>query len=201
MISDDLRNEIREEIRKIIKEELLLEIVNNKDLEKSLTTYVRSLLYTEVKYLKMVENGFQKIPDRTIFVSDGNLMEFDIPGWVNLHNVTEGKLNEIHNELINSKKTDTDYGLFVSILNGNSEKKINWIQTMSTDKNYINSYGIFDLLYEIDPKIIEFKLNFLKRFLKNVMYKFSEKGDDFSYARLYDSFSKWKNKIKNKRKN
>ena len=68
---------------------------------------------------------------------------------------------------------------------------------MSTDKNYINSYGIFDLLYEIDPKIIEFKLNFLKRFLKNVMYKFSEKGDDFSYARLYDSFSKWKNKIKN----
>ena len=149
----------------------------------------------------MVENGFQKIPDRTIFVSDGNLMEFDIPGWVNLHNVTEVKLNEIHNELINSKKTDTDYGLFVSILNGNSEKKINWIQTMSTDKNYINSYGIFDLLYEIDPKIIEFKLNFLKRFLKNVMYKFSEKGDDFSYARLYDSFSKWKNKIKNERKN
>ena len=31
------------------------------------------------------------------------------------------------------------------------------------------------------------------------MYKFSEKGDDFSYARLYDSFSKWKNKIKNYR--
>ena len=29
------------------------------------------------------------------------------------------------------------------------------------------------------------------------MYKFSENGDDFSFKRLYDSFSKWKNKIKN----
>lgn len=198
MIPDDLRNEIRKEIRKIIKEELLLEFVSNKDLKKSLTTYMKSILYSEIHYLKMLESGLKKTPDGTKFIIEdrklGNI------GWIDVTEFTDEQLKEIHCQLISAKKTNTELEDFILIMRNNSDEKINWIDMVVRNKKAINSYTIFDFLYSLNPNILKLEKVEIERFLKSILVKFTKKGELFSYESIYNSFNKWKNK-KNRAKN
>lgn len=191
-------NELREEIRKLIREELLLIILEDKKLKLSLETYLKSMLGSEIKYLKMIEDGFQKSDQEVTLQLDSNNLKLGAAGWINYEEIDEKHLKNVHEQLISNEFTDTDFEDFSDIIMNRSIKKINWIQRMSKDKNTINSYGIFDLLYSLDFSIINLKGTRLRWFIFSVLRKFSENGDNFTFERIYDSFSKWKNlKIQN----
>lgn len=53
-IKQELYGELKNEIQSIILEELKLLIVKDKEFEKYLSTYAKSLIYSEMKYLKML---------------------------------------------------------------------------------------------------------------------------------------------------
>lgn len=114
--------------------------------------------------------------------------------WINLDQHLQEDLRIIHSQLINEKKTDTPFEIFISVLNASDSETINWIDK-TKDKKAVNSYSIFDLLYQLDSEIINYKKIRLRHFLVKIISKFTEEDTKFTYARIYDSFSKWKNKL------
>ena len=143
-------------------------------------------------------SGFQKSDQEVTLQLDSNNLKLGAAGWINYEEIDEKHLKNVHEQLISNEFTDTDFEDFSDIIMNRSIKKINWIQRMSKDKNTINSYGIFDLLYSLDFSIINLKGTKLRWFIFSVLRKFSENGDNFTFERIYDSFSKWKNlKIQN----
>lgn len=190
--------ELREELRQLIREELLMIIHEDKKLRLSLETYMKSILASEIKYLKMIEAGTKKSEQEVTLTLDEKSLKLGPAGWINCKEIDEKNLKEIHEQLISNLSTDTDFEEFGNILKNKSIRKINWTQKMNKDRNTINSYGIFDLLYNLDSSIINLKGVKLRLFIFSVLRKFSENGDDFTFERIYDSFSKWKNlKIQN----
>jgi len=194
-IKQELYSELKNEVQSIILEELKLLIVQDKEFQKYLSTYAKSLIYSEMKYLKMLERGFRNVPAGTEYVIENSKNNFISGDWVNLDQHSQEDLRTIHSQLIDEKKADTPFEIFISVLFDKSSEKINWIHK-TKDREAVNSHSIFDLFYHLDSEIINYKSNNLKRFLDKIISKFTEEDNLFTYDRIYDSFSKWKNKHK-----
>lgn len=176
----------KEEIRQIIKEELHSIIFEDRAFEKPLTTYMKTLLYDEIKYLKMKEAGFcKKCQNDTIYFH--NDLEIKILGFEKKENID---LKTIYQERKKYRYFEGSYSDFEKIMLFKEPTiQLEWLQkTKSKDITYL---GIFELFKEV------YHINFLEisdinknNLLEHIEKSFLKKEDAISSKNLLDSFNR-----------
>jgi hypothetical protein len=106
---------------------------------------------------------------------------------------SKSDLKEIYDQLIMEQKIECSLEQFHSILrreNRNDEVKIKWTDKILRSKE-INQQSIFDLLFSLDPRIVDFKSYKRKRLMHFICGSFSKNGLSFNIENMDNSFSKW----------
>lgn len=180
--------ELREEIRKIIKEEISSISFLKKELNGPLSRYIRGQIFSEIKSYKMFQAGFRPDDGTTYIISNERpaSLSFQVAKHINLYMV--------YCELLEEKKIDCTFDTFNSILvfKQTSDQRINWIHKIVRTKG-INQQSIFDLLYDLDSRIIHYSTFSRKRFIKFVCRSFTKGGKVLLEDKMDNSFSKWLN--------
>lgn len=176
----------KEELRQIIKEELHRIIFEDRAFEKPLTTYVKSLLYDEIKYLKMKQAGYcRKCQNNTIYFFDDlgiKKLGFEKKDNINLeflfiefkkYNYFEGNYSDFEKVM-----------LFIE-----PDVKLKWLQ--KSDKKIITYLGIFELFKEVyDINYFEISDINKNRLLQHIENSFLKGEDDIFQKNLLDSFNR-----------
>lgn len=182
----------QEELRKIVKEELYKIIFQERTFEKPLTTYMKSLLYDEIKYLKMKEAGFcRKCQNDTIYYF--NDLEIKNLGFEIKDNID---LKAIYQERKKYNYFKGSYSDFEkTMLFKEPTTQLDWLQ--KTKNKYITYLGIFELFKEV------YHINYLEisdinknKLLVHIEKSFLKEEDAISSKYLLDSFNRMLNKAR-----
>lgn len=182
----------QEELRKIVKEELYKIIFQERTFEKPLTTYMKSLLYDEVKYLKMKQAGFcRKCQKDTIYFFN----DLKIPSLG--FKIKDGiDLKAIYNERKKYNYFEGSYSDFEKImLFKEPTTQLKWLQ--KSEKKIITYFGIFELFEEVyHIKYSEISSINKERLLTHIENSFLKEEVTISSKKLLDSFNRMLNKAR-----
>jgi hypothetical protein len=180
-----ITKELEDEIRRIIREEISYLITSDKKLEKTVSTYMKSLLYNEFHKVKLGQKNFQE----TEYSFDQNMFK-----RLKMTFGNDESIKIAYDKFISQKKMLCDFESFYSIMkNGYSENQIEWIDIIPRSKD-INQQSIFDVYYDLDNEVLNFKDKVRKRFISIVCKNFNKGGHSLDPITLDNSFSKWKSK-------
>jgi hypothetical protein len=181
-----ISEELRDEIRKIIREEITSISFLKKELNDPLSRYIRSVIHGEVKSYKMFQAGFRP-DDGTIYI-----MSRERPASLSFQVEEQNDLYEVYCQLLEEQKIDCAFETFESVLlfKGNNDNKIDWIHRIVRTKG-VNQQSIFDLLYVLDNRIIQYNTFRRKRFMSFVCRSFTKDGETLLEEKMDNSFSKW----------
>lgn len=181
-----ISEELKDEIRKIIKEEISSISFLKKELNEPISRYIRSMVIGEVRSYKMFKAGFRP-DDGTIYI-----MSSEQPASLNFHVEEHIDLQYVYGQLLEEKKIDCTFKVFESVLlfKGQSEDRINWVHKILRAKG-ANQQSIFDLLYALDNRIIYYDTLRRKRFITFVCRSFIKDGKELVGKNIDNSFTKW----------
>jgi hypothetical protein len=181
-----ISEELRDEIRKIIREEITSISFLKKELNEPLGRYIRGMVLGEIKSYKMFQAGFRPDDGTTYIISNEKpaSLSFQVGRHVDLYMV--------YCELLEDKKIDCTFDIFESVLmfKQTSDQRINWIHKIVRTKTVFQR-SIFDLLYSLDTRIIHYEDFRRKRFLSFVCKSFVKDGQEITEKNMSNSFSKW----------
>lgn len=205
-LKEDIKSELREELKAEIKKELLLEmkeelnvlvkeeidnlIFTERYFETRVITYIKSLCYEEIHYLRMLNKGMVKHGETLIEVPQ-------LPSGYLLVNI-KANINyaDLHKQYSSGGMMECSTEDFISALTFKSDGNyINWTQKARSTFTYT---GIFDLYNDIlNDDIFQFPELKLERFLYFISNKFLLGGKIIEYKNLRKSFNKEKKKVRN----
>lgn len=183
-----ISNELEEELRAIIREELYSIIFEKREFEKSITTYMKSLIYDELLLIKRKDNKIDSFDTIEYHISNTELRS------VNFTVTGDEKLKEAYKLCVSNNKIDCTYDVFERVLkHKSSEDFINWIEIIPRSKA-INQRSIFDLLYSLNDEIINLEGLKKQRLINFVCKSFLKNGASLELSNIDNTFSKWKSK-------
>ncbi|MGV8994535.1 MAG: hypothetical protein ACOH1O_10570 [Flavobacterium sp.] len=202
-LKDEIKSELREELKREIKDELLLEmkeqlnvlvkeeidtlIFTERYFETRVISYIKSLCYNEIHYLRMLNNGMVKHGESLI----------EVPQWKSGVLFVKNNLNvnyaDLYKQYTNCGMMECSFEDFEAVLDFKHDSGyINWKQKGRTTYTYV---GIFDLYNDIlSEDIFYFSEVKLERFLYFISNKFLIAGKVIEYKNLKNSFTKIKRK-------
>lgn len=186
-----ISEELRDEIRKIIKEEISSISFLKKELNEPLSRYIRGMIHGEIKSYKMFQAGFRPEDGTTYIISN----ERPAPLSFQVENQTD--LYDVYCRLLKEKKIDCRFEIFESVLSFKEKdgNRINWIHKIVRTKG-VEQRSIFDLLYSLDKRIISYEKFRRKRFITFICRSFVIDGRELIEKNINDTFGKWRNKKK-----
>jgi len=147
-----ISEELRDEIRKIIREEITSISFLKKELNEPLGRYIRSVIHGEIKSYKMFQAGFRPDYGTTYKISHERpaSLSFQIEKNIDLY--------VVYCQLLEEKMIDCTFDIFESVLmfKQRGDHRINWIHKIVRTKTVFQR-SIFDLLYSLDNRIIHYK--------------------------------------------
>lgn len=183
-----ISEELRDEIRKIIREEITSISFLKKELNEPLGRYIRSVIHGEIKSYKMFQAGFRPDDGTTYIISHERpaSLSFQIEKNIDLY--------VVYCQLLEEKMIDCTFDIFESVLmfKQRGDQRINWIHKIVRTKTVFQR-SIFDLLYSLDTRIIHYKDFRRERFLSFVCKSFVKDGQEITEKNMSNSFSKWLN--------
>lgn len=196
-LKDEIKSELREELKREIRDELLLEmkeqlnvlvkeeietlIFTERYFETRVISYIKSLCYNEIHYLRMLNNGMVKHGETLI----------EVPQWTSGHLSVEKKIDinnaKLYEEYINSGMMECSFEDFEAVLGFKHDSGyINWKQKSGQSYSYL---GIFYLYSEvITEDIYNLPKSKEARFLYYIANKFLRAGQPIEYKKLKKSF-------------
>lgn len=177
--------ELENAIRRIVREEISLMLTSDRKLERTISTYMKSLLYNEFQNVRLSPKSFEAT-------------EIIVPEIVikrlNMSFGDESNVKSIFDKFHSENKLFCEYQTFHEVMiDGYSNDYIDWIDIIPRSKE-INQQSIFDLFYELDESIIDLKDIMRKNFIKYICKNFTKGGISMEVLNLDNSFSKWKSK-------
>lgn len=177
----------RNQIREIVKEEFYKILFEERIFEREIQTYIKSLVYDDVHYLRLLNSGI---------VKQGSLI-FEVPeyssGKLIMSRRANISLENIYNENIRYDIMAGDLSDFVAIINFESESGIiDWRQKGRKQFTYTGIFKMYEEIYDIEFKTME--EYFVDRFMLYLSTKFQlggnfKKWTDFkkSFMKIYQS--------------
>ena len=181
-----ISEELRDEIRKIIREEITSISFLKKELNDPLGRYIRSMIHGEIRSYKMFQAGFRPDDGTTYIISN------EQPASLSFQVEKQMDLYEVYCQLLEEKKIDCTFEIFESVLlfKGTNDNRVNWIHKIVRTKG-VHQQSIFDLLYSLDKRIIHYDTFRRKRFITFVCRSFIKDGRELIKENIDNSFSKW----------
>lgn len=182
-----ISEELREELRKIVREEVNSIIFEKQEFHTPIRNYIKGLFNEEIRAYKMFKSGF--LPDEGVVYTRKptklGSISFSLPENVDLY--------EVYQELSLTKKIDCTFEIFESVLARKNEggERINWTDLSLRNKD-INQQSIFELLYVLDNRILTFDSYRRKRLIEFVCRSFLKDGAALNVDNMNNSFSKWR---------
>ena len=182
-----ISEELREEILKIIKEEISSISFLKKELNEPLSRYIRSMIHGEIKSYKMFQAGFRPDDGTTYIISN------ERPASLSFQVENQTDLYEVYRQLLEAKKIDCAFETFESVLlfKGKTDDRINWIHKIIRTKG-VEQRSIFDLLYSLDKRILSYEKFRRKRFITFICRSFVIDGRELIKENIDNIFGKWK---------
>lgn len=183
-----ISEELREEIRKIIREEISSISFLKKELNEPLSSYIRGMILGEIKSYKMFQAGFRPDHGTTYIISH------ERPASLSFKVEKPTDLYTVYCRLLEEEKVDCTFEIFESVLlfkekDGN---RINWVHKIVRTKG-VEQRSIFDLLYSLDKRVIYYEKFRRKRFITFVCRSFVIDGRELIEKNIDNTFGKWRN--------
>lgn len=209
ILKKELKEELKEELsikkQGVLSELTSLDIISllktNKEIEKTLAYYAKSLIISEHKLILMKNSGFNFSESvNTEYVFDLPIVKSNKTQFIDLGKFSSIYIFNLHKYLKDNSLIRCDYQVFVDVLSKEiNDKRIEWIDKGLRNKT-VNTYSLFDFLYQLNPEIILYYDRNLEQFLLTIITKFQKDSNLhdnqnlFIYNNLYNSFSKWRKK-------
>ncbi|MGV8963341.1 MAG: hypothetical protein ACOH2V_08160 [Candidatus Saccharimonadaceae bacterium] len=186
-----ISEELKDEIRKIIKEEISSISFLKKELNEPLSRYIRGMIHGEIKSYKMFQAGFRPDDGTTYIISN------ERPASLSFQVENQTDLYDVYCRLLEEKKIDCTFEIFESVLSFKEKdgNRINWIHKIVRTKG-VEQRSIFDLLYSLDKRIISYEKFRRKRFITFICRSFVIDGRELIEKNINDTFGIWRNKKK-----
>jgi|SRR5690554_1275206 len=173
----------RDQIREIVKEEFYKILFEEKIFETEIKAYIKSLVYDDVHYLRLLNSGVVK-HGRQIFelpkYSSGKLI---------MHRRANITLENIYNENIRYNIMAGDLSDFIAVINFESESGIiDWRQKGRKQFTYTGIFKMYEEIYDIEFKTME--EYFVDMFMSYLSTKFQLGGNFKKWTDFKKSFMK-----------
>jgi hypothetical protein len=184
-----ITQELRQELRAIVKEELYSIIFENREFETPMNAYIKSLIYNEVSNKKNKEK-FE--PTEYIFDHEEHNKIFN-----SFYIKSNVDFEHYYHILFLEKKIESSYEDFLCTMTDyNSDVKINWIDKSYLSKDFQYS-SIFDFLNDItDTDFSNLNTYNRKKLIDYVCKKFLKGSRPLVNSNVETTFSTWSKKIK-----
>ncbi len=186
-ILDELRAktvvQLRDELVKSVMFKVEKLIFEERYFETPLKTYIKSLCYEDVHYLRMLNLGLVKQGNNIIPVSEKSTGEV----WMTLRkNVNT---NMLYEEYKGGGLVDCSFENFISILNFDSAaERLIWQGKGKSKFSYLGLFDLYNRIYDYDFSNLNPLLK--QRFLLYLSVKFIFDGETKEYENIKKSFNK-----------
>lgn len=190
----DIKTELKEDIKAEILAEWRDEIVQStmkkvddmifleRHFDSMLRTYITSLCYEDVHYLRMLNRGLVKQGSNVIPVAQKSTGEI----WMTLKNNVN--LNSIYDEYRVSGLITCNLENFIDVINFNSgAENTLWYGKGKKGYSFLGLFELYNRIYDYD--FCNLNPLIKKRFLKYISVKFLFKGETKEFEKIERSFN------------
>ncbi len=181
----------RDQIREIVKEEFYKILFEERIFEREIKTYIKSLAYDDVHYLRLLNLGLVKNSEEVYELSESS------SGSLKMRKKRNISLENIYNENIKYGIMTGNLKDFISAINYKAEGEvIDWRQKAKKGFTYTGIFEMYQEIYDIDFNTMN--QVFVNRFTKYLSVKFKLGGEHKKWTYFKKSFMKIYQPKKNK---